>query len=98
MFEQGEDMTAQVRPSKTKTGKIPSYMGGRMPLSSQMSEVLREKIYSYTEGNITDIEVAALTPLFEMQSRRSLIPRRDEFLVEYFEKDTRIHNVTIHVH
>ncbi len=86
-----KDMTAQVRPSKTKTGKIPSYMGGRMPLSSQMSEVLREKIYSYTEGNITDIEVAALTPLFEMQSRRSLIPRRDEFLVEYFESKDGYH-------
>ena len=80
-----KDMTAQVRPSQAKNGKIPSYMGGRLPLSSQMSQVLREKIYSYTEKNITDREITVLIPLFEMQSKRSLIPRRDEFLIEYFE-------------
>lgn len=79
------EMTALVRPSKSQSGKIPSYQGGRMPLSSQMSRVLREKIYSYTEDNVTDVEVEKLRPLFEMQAIRSVIPRRDEFLVEYFE-------------
>ena len=86
-----KDMTAQVRPSQSKTGKIPSYMGGRMPLSSQLSEVLKEKIYSFVEQKITDKEIEVLTPLFEMQMMRSTIPKRDEFLVEYFESKDGFH-------
>ncbi|MBP6565585.1 MAG: ligase-associated DNA damage response DEXH box helicase [Saprospiraceae bacterium] len=86
-----KDMTAQVRPSQSKTGKIPSYMGGRMPLSSQMSEVLKEKIYSFVEQKITDKEIEVLIPLFEMQMLRSTIPKRDEFLVEYFESKDGFH-------
>lgn len=54
-------------------------------MSSQMSEVLRQKIYAYNQGIIVDKEIEALVPLFEMQARRSLIPKEDEFLVEYFE-------------
>lgn len=86
-----KEMTAQVRLSNAKTGKIPSYMGGRMSFSTQMSRVLREKIYSYVEGKITDPEIEALRPLFEMQSVRSLIPKRDELLVEYFETKDGFH-------
>jgi len=86
-----KDMTAQVRPSQSKSGKIPSYMGGRMPLSSQMSEVLKEKIYSFVEQKITDKEIEVLIPLFEMQMLRSTIPKRDEFLVEYFESKDGFH-------
>jgi len=85
------NMTAQVRPSQSKTGKIPSYMGGRMPLSSQMSEVLKEKIYSFVEQKISDKEIEVLIPLFEMQMLRSTIPKRDEFLVEYFESKDGFH-------
>lgn len=90
-FVRIKDMTAQVRVSTSKTGKIPSYMGGRMPLSSQMSEVLREKLYSFTEHKVSDPEIWALAPLFEMQQIRSIIPRRDEFLVEYFTSKEGYH-------
>jgi ATP-dependent helicase Lhr and Lhr-like helicase len=90
-FVRLKDMAAQVRPSKVKSGRIPSYAGGRMPLSSQMSEVLRQKIYAYNQGIIVDKEIEALIPLFEMQARRSLIPKEDEFLVEYFESKEGYH-------
>lgn len=86
-----KDMTAQVKVSQSKSGKIPAYMGGRMPLSSQMSEVLREKIYQYTEGIVKDIEIEVLKPLFEMQQYRSIIPKRDEFLIEYFQSKEGFH-------
>jgi len=86
-----KEMTAQVRPSVSTSGKIPSYMGGRMSLSSQLSEVLREKIYGYTEQIIVDKEIEVLAPLFEMQKLRSTIPKRDEFLVEYFESREGYH-------
>ncbi len=86
-----KDMVTQVRLSNAKSGKIPSYQGGRMPLSSQMSAVLKDKIYKYTENIVEDAEIRALIPIFEMQEKRSIIPKRDEFLVEYFESKDGFH-------
>jgi len=86
-----KDMTAQVRKSKKKTGRIPSYMGGRLNMSSQMSHVMKEQLYRYEEGAKVDKEVAMLQPLFDMQQARSIIPKRDEFLVEYFESREGYH-------
>ena len=40
-FVRLKGMTVQVRRSKRKSGKVPSFQGGRMPLSSQMSKLLR---------------------------------------------------------
>ena len=86
-----KEMVAQVKLSKATSGKIPSYMGGRMPWSSQLSKVLQEKIYRYTEGIVEDKEISALKPIFDKQQSRSLIPKRDEFLVEYFQSKEGYH-------
>lgn len=82
-----KDMTAQVRNSKRKSGKVPSWQGGRMPLSSQMSKMLRDKLHDIAVGNRTgyDPELEFLEPLTELQRRRSHLPDRNEFLVECFE-------------
>src|SRR5690606_7911951 len=37
-------MVAQVRKSTKKSGKVASFLGGRLPLSSQMSQILREEM------------------------------------------------------
>ena len=47
----------------------------------------------YVGGKVKDEEVLALKPLFDLQEERSLIPREDEFLVEYFESDEGFHLV-----
>lgn len=86
-----KDMNAQVKVSNKKTSRIPSYMGGRMSLSSMMSKALREKLYEYVAGNAKDEEVLALKPLFDLQEERSLIPKADEFLIEYFESEEGFH-------
>ena len=39
-----KEMEVQVRKTSRKSGKVPSWQGGRMPLSSQMSEMIRLKI------------------------------------------------------
>jgi ATP-dependent helicase Lhr and Lhr-like helicase len=90
-FVRIKEMAAQVRPSNANSGKIPSYMGGRMPWSSQLSKVLQEKVYRYTEGIIEDKEISVLKPIFDKQQSRSLIPKRDEFLVEYFQSKEGFH-------
>ena len=86
-----KDMTAQVRDSKKKNSRIPSYMGGRLPLSSQMSKVLREKMVEYLEHKHSDIELQFLQPLFEMQRSRSMMPGLDDFLIETFETEEGFH-------
>lgn len=92
-----KDMTAFVRKSPKKKGIIPSWMGGRMPLSSQLSAKLREKLdqvselMSYDSGypklkstRNLDVEVKALKPLFELQAKLSRVPLKTEFLIEKF--------------
>lgn len=79
-----KENTVQVKRSRKRQGKVPSWQGGRMPLSSQLSAVLREQYQAAHTGSPYP-EVAALEPLFELQAERSVIPRRDEFLVEGFQ-------------
>ncbi|WP_026897224.1 ligase-associated DNA damage response DEXH box helicase [Daejeonella oryzae] len=79
-----KEMTAFVRKSTKKKGIIPSWMGGRMPLSSQLSAMLREKLDEVARGVEKDIEVQALQPLFQLQTKLSHIPRNTEFLIEKF--------------
>lgn len=93
-----KDMTAFVRKSTGKKGIIPSWMGGRMPLSSQLSSKLRDKLDEVAvmmdqqapEPHL-DIEVRALKPLFELQSRLSHLPRKTEFLIEKFRSRDGFH-------
>ena len=89
-----KDMNMLVKNSKKKNKRIPSYQGGRMPLSSEMSEVLREKIYEYNhnkDGHKLDIELERLSPLLNLQSTLSMLPSEREFLVEYFHSKEGYH-------
>ena len=79
-----KDMTVQVRKSAQKTGKIPSWQGGRMPLSSQLGAMLRRKMEELARGQSADIELQILQPLAELQRQRSHLPAANEFLIEYF--------------
>jgi ATP-dependent Lhr-like helicase len=80
-----KEMVAQVKDSSAKKGKIPSYMGGRLQLSSQLSRALQEKIDDYLKGKIESIEMNAITGLLEVQKQRSHLPSSEEFLIEIFE-------------
>ena len=52
---------------------------------------LRNQLYDYVEGKHVDDEVMILKPLFDMQENRSLMPKRDELLVEYFKDQEGFH-------
>ncbi len=88
-----KDMTVQVKKSKRKTGRIPSWLGGRLPLSSELSELLRGKMDQVWRGELSDIELKTLEPLFEVQQNRSHIPNQKEFLIEYFKSREGYHLV-----
>ncbi len=84
-------MTAHVRKSKSKSGMIHSWMGGRMPLSSKMSKMLREKLTEVADGRLTDRESKILRPLLDKQRQRSIIPSAHQFLMEKMETKDGFH-------
>jgi len=84
-FVKVKEMTAFVKKSTKTKGLIPSWAGGRMPLSSQLSAVFRDKLDEVAHGIEKDVEVKALKPLFELQAKLSHLPQSNEFLIESFK-------------
>jgi ATP-dependent Lhr-like helicase len=88
-----KDTEAHVRKSKRRSGKVPSWQGGRMPLSSQLSEMIRVKIDQAAKGHDLDAEMKFLRPLMDLQNTRSRLPSLNEFLIEYFQSEEGYHVV-----
>ena len=89
-----KEMTVQVRNSNKKTNKISSWMGSRLTLSAQMSELLRNELYSSSEPlKNQSIEIRALAPLFKRQRRDSIVPKPSEFLIETFKTRDGYHHL-----
>ncbi|WP_342646747.1 ligase-associated DNA damage response DEXH box helicase [Mucilaginibacter sp. CSA2-8R] len=84
-FVQLKEMTAFVKKSNATKGLIPSWAGGRMPLSSQLSSVLRDKLDEVAHHQEKDVEVKALRSLFNLQEKLSHLPKRTDLLIEAFE-------------
>ncbi|WP_245144484.1 ligase-associated DNA damage response DEXH box helicase [Chryseobacterium daecheongense] len=76
-----KEMTVYVRAAKGKA-LVPSYLGGRLPLSSNLSHFLREKLSNALNPKASEKELKFLHPLLVNQEKRSHIPKEDEFLVE----------------
>jgi ATP-dependent Lhr-like helicase len=92
-----KDMTALVRKSNAKKAIVPSWNGGRMPLSANLGMMLRKKLDEAAEmvqsgpGPTTDIELRVLKPLFELQAELSYMPRENELLIEQIETKDGFH-------
>lgn len=84
-------MEARVRKTNQRSGKVPSWQGGRMPLSAQMGKMLRRKIEESNTGDHKDPELSLIEPLWEFQKDRSVIPKENEFLIEKFKSDEGYH-------
>ena len=84
-FVRVKEMTAYVKKSNSTKGMIPSWNGGRMPLSSQLSAVFRDKLDEVAHVIEHDEEVIALKPLFNLQEELSHLPQSHEFLIESFK-------------
>lgn len=76
-----KDMTVQVRKSNKKGYSI-SWQGGRMPLSSQLSKTIRDKMDTYYTKGDRDAELEKLERLFDEQQKRSHLPHKNELLIE----------------
>jgi ATP-dependent Lhr-like helicase len=85
-----KDMAAVVRNSNKKKGIVPSWMGGRLPLSSYLTDAIRHKLNEASE-KIPDREMDFLKPLFDEQSSRSYLPKENELLIEKIETKEGCH-------
>ncbi|MEP2281235.1 ligase-associated DNA damage response DEXH box helicase [Maribacter sp.] len=89
-----KEMTVQVKNSNKKTNKISSWMGSRLTLSAQMSELLRNELYSSGEPiKNQSAEIRALALLFDRQRRDSIVPKPSEFLIETFKTRDGYHHL-----
>ncbi|NHF60613.1 ligase-associated DNA damage response DEXH box helicase [Flavobacteriaceae bacterium TP-CH-4] len=89
-----KEMQVHVRNSNKKTNKVPSWMGGRLTLSAQMSELLRNELYTVSqEGKKQSVEIKSLAHIFKRQRQESIVPKPDEFLIESFKTRDGYHYI-----
>ncbi|WP_395747390.1 ligase-associated DNA damage response DEXH box helicase [Prosthecobacter sp.] len=82
-FVRVHDMTAFVRKSKKTARRVPQWMGGKMPLSTQLARAVRLKLAEAKRGTFDSPEMRAAEPVLHIQSAWSLIPEPDELLIEW---------------
>ena len=105
-YVSSKDMTAYVRRSAAKKSIVPSWQGGRMPLSANLGRKLRETL-DLVSGELSVVsavsthnspltthkaeELTILNPLFELQQQLSHLPKANELLIEHIETDEGFH-------
>lgn len=80
-----QHMQVMVRASQRKKGQIPSWQGGRLPISANLGAALRHSLKEahYSGRKKKSAEISFLSGLFEEQSKRSYLPEESELLIEY---------------
>jgi ATP-dependent helicase Lhr and Lhr-like helicase len=82
-FVRVKELTVQVRRSTKDSGRIPSWEGGRMPLSSYMAKILRQQLNS-TSTTQPSPEMVSVQPILARQREHSIVPSENELLIERF--------------
>lgn len=90
-----QDMTVLVRKSKAKKSMVPSWMGGRMPMTANLGSQLRKKLSEASRPIISDPIINALQPLLDKQAALSKIPTENELLIELIESKDG-HHLFVH--
>ena len=95
-----KDMTVLVKKSNSSKSIVPSWNGGRMPLSANLGTMLRktfDKAFEMNGATLTNSEKAkepeltVLKPLFDLQEKLSHIPKENELLIEHIETKDGFH-------
>lgn len=77
-----KDMNAYVQLSSKKSSNTPSYMGGRISLTSKLSGKIREILEKASLGIYESEESVFVSPLLNLQQKLSIIPDSKIFLIE----------------
>jgi ATP-dependent Lhr-like helicase len=84
-FVRIHEMTVTVKKAEGKRGFLVRWAGGRMPLSSQLSAFIRDRLSDAIDNPHKEKELSKLKPLLELQQERSIIPQTSELLIEQCE-------------
>ena len=87
-FVRIKDTTLWVRKSRSLKGSVPQWMGGRMPLSTELASAVRDQLDRSALNIFDSPEMEILRPILELQARWSMIPRTEDLLIEkWFSRD-----------
>jgi len=78
------DLKAVVKDAarKKQSGQIPSWVGGKSPLSTELASAVSRKLEAAGAGDLTDPELQCFAPILALQQAWSLVPRSDQLLIE----------------
>ncbi len=85
------ELTAWVKKTTRKSNTVPRWMGGRLPLSSELAAAFREQLDRARYGRFESPEMLAVRPILELQAAWSKIPAPDELLIEQLESREGFH-------
>lgn len=80
-----KDMTAYVKPAAANKKTVPTWGGGKMPLSSELAAAVRKILQDFKTNKAQEPEVTAISRMLLAQQRISRIPDSAELLIEQFE-------------
>ena len=90
-----KDMVALVKKSNATKSIVPSWDGGRVPLSANLGKKLRQtfdrKSRSRKNRESAEPELESLEPLFALQEKLSHVPGENELLIEQIETKDGFH-------
>ncbi len=93
-FIRMRNMKAQVKRTTKPTKRVPSWMGGRLSFSAEMSRLLREQLYTSNENESRQSEeIRALKGVLDRQRKESIVPGPDQFLIEVFHTREGYHHL-----
>lgn len=81
-FVRLRDLVAYVRPAKTRSGAVPRWDGGRMPLSTTLADAMVEQLQRAAEGRFDTPELRAAEKMLRLQARWSHLPTTTTLLAE----------------
>ena len=82
-FEAIRETTIEVTPGKGNAPKVPAYMGGRLPLSTNLAKGVRELLQNPRSWETLDLPVKEW---LEKQNQFSTLPKSNQLLVEVFKR------------
>lgn len=80
-----KELTVFVRKSSSKKGVVSRWMGGRMQLSTKLSEMIRLKIEEANDGKLLGPEMQSAADMLNVQQKWSALPKHDQLLIEKFK-------------
>ncbi len=77
-----QDMTAYVKRAEKNKAAVPSWQGGKMPLSSELADNVVALLAQAADGDVTEPEMQAALPMLTTQMRLSRLPTKETLLIE----------------